>query len=79
MAVGELVRSVVRPTVTWSLVAAQVGLALLWALGYPDARDAAAMLGPFTMMATTFYFKSRDEVHAAQAQPRATLNVSAAK
>lgn len=77
---SEFVRAVVRPTVTWCLVAAQVGLAGLWAVGYPDAKDAAAMLGPFTMMAATFYFKSRDEARAiVQAAPHATLSVSTAK
>ncbi len=77
---SEFVRAVVRPTVTWCLVAAQVGLAALWVVGYPDAKDAAAMLGPFTMMAATFYFKSRDETRAVeQLTPRATLTVSAGK
>ena len=41
------------------------------------------MLGPFTMMAATFYFKSRDEAHAAVREdasgPRASLVVGAAK
>lgn len=77
---SKFVRAVVRPTVTWCLVAAQVGLAGLWAVGYPDTKDAAAMLGPFTMMAATFYFKSRDEARSiAQPAPRATLSVSTAK
>jgi hypothetical protein len=69
--------------VTWCLVAGQVGLALLWALGYGEAREAAAMLGPFTMMAATFYFKSRDEAARASreesAVPRAAMVVGAAK
>ena len=80
---AEFVRATVRPAVTWCLVAGQVGLALLWALGHGEAREAAAMLGPFTMMAATFYFKSRDEARLAAAQdasgPRASLVVGAAK
>jgi len=80
---AELVRSTVRPAVTWCLVAGQVGLAVLWAVGYGEAREAAAMLGPFTMMAATFYFKSRDEAaHAPRAtveEPRAAMTVGAAK
>lgn len=84
---AEFVRATVRPAVTWCLVVGQVGLAVLWALGYTGAQDAAAMLGPFTMMAATFYFKSRDETHAADRDlalqeagaPRATLVVGAGK
>ena len=84
---AEFVRATVRPAVTWCLVAGQVGLALLWALGYPAAQDAAAMLGPFTMMAATSYFKSRDETHAIDREvvrqeagaPRATLVAGARK
>ncbi|MFA7297089.1 MAG: hypothetical protein WC211_07905 [Dehalococcoidia bacterium] len=82
-AAAELVRATVRPAVTWCLVAGQVGLAVLWAVGYSEAREAAAMLGPFTMMASTFYFKSRDEAHASArdelAEPRASMVVGAAK
>lgn len=73
---GEYVRAVVRPTVTWCLVLAQVCLATLWAVGYEDAKDASAMLGPFTMMAVTFYFKSRDELREAE---RAALTLGGAK
>lgn len=81
--VTELVRGVVRPTVTWCLVAGQVGLALLWALGHESAEEAAAMLGPFTMMAATFYFKSRDEARAASNReplpPQPSLTIGAGK
>lgn len=80
---AEFVRATVRPAVTWCLVAGQVGLAVLWALGFGDAREAASMLGPFTMMAATFYFKSRDEAHASAGSdadgPRASMVVGAAK
>lgn len=80
---AEFVRATVRPAVTWCLVAGQVGLAVLWALGYGEAREAAAMLGPFTMMAATFYFKSRDEEARAPREvgegPRASMTVGAAK
>jgi hypothetical protein len=67
----EFMRAVVRPTVTWCLVMGQVGLALMWALGWGEAKDAAAMLGPFTMMTVTFYFKSRDELRRAESAPAA--------
>jgi hypothetical protein len=80
---ADLVRATVRPAVTWCLVAGQVGLVLLWALGYGEAREAAAMLGPFTMMTATFYFKSRDEAARLPREvvevPRASLTVGAAK
>ena len=81
--VVELVRALVRPIVKWCLVAGQVGLAVLWAVGYGEAREAAAMLGPFTMMAATFYFKSRDEarlaLREAERAPRPSLVVGAGK
>lgn len=81
--VAELMRGTVRPGVTWCLVAGQVSLAVLWAVGYSEAREAAAMLGPFTMMAATFYFKSRDEARLAARRdldgPRASMVVGAAK
>ena len=58
-------------------------LAVLWALGFGDAREAASMLGPFTMMTATFYFKSRDEAARVPREvvevPRASLTVGAAK
>ena len=56
----ETLRSAVRPTVTWGLVVAQAGLAVAWAAGV-DAADAFAALAPFTMMAMTFWFKSRED------------------
>ena len=56
----ETLRAAVRPTVTWGLVVAQGGLAIAWATGL-DAADAFAALAPFTMMAMTFWFKSRED------------------
>ena len=38
----------------------QAGLAVAWAIG-TDASDAFAALAPFTMMAMTFWFKSRED------------------
>lgn len=57
----EFVRAAVRPTVTWGLVAVQAGLAVAWAGGV-EAADAFAALAPFTMMALTFWFKSREDL-----------------
>lgn len=57
----EFLRAAVRPTVTWGLVAVQAGLAVAWAVG-TAAADAFAALSPFTMMAMTFWFKSREDV-----------------
>ncbi len=54
------VKSVVRPTVTWGLVAVQAGLAVAWAIG-ANAEQAFAALAPFTMMAMTFWFRSRED------------------
>ena len=56
----QFVRAAVRPTVTWGLVLAQGGLAIAWA-GGTEAADAFAALAPFTMMAMTFWFKSRED------------------
>jgi hypothetical protein len=56
----EVVRAAVRPTVTWGLVAVQAALAIGWAVG-ADAEQAFAALGPFTMMAMTFWFRSRED------------------
>lgn len=56
----DSIRALVRPTVTWGLVAAQGGLAAAWALGL-EAEQAFAALGPFTMMAMTFWFRSRED------------------
>jgi hypothetical protein len=64
----EGLRSAVRPTITWALTAAQIGLAMLWAgneIGGGDsavvsaAPDAFKALSPFTMMALTYYFVER--------------------
>lgn len=59
----EFVRATVRPTVTWSLVVVQASLAVAWATG-TEAADAFAALAPFTMMAMTFWFKSREDLGA---------------
>ncbi len=56
----DAIRAAVRPTVTWGLVAVQAGLAVAWATG-ANAEQAFAALGPFTMMAMTFWFHSRED------------------
>lgn len=56
----DAIKAAVRPTVTWGLVAVQAGLAAAWAMG-ANAEQAFAALGPFTMMAMTFWFRSREE------------------
>jgi hypothetical protein len=56
----DSIRAVVRPSVTWGLVVVQAGLAVAWATG-TEAADAFAALAPFTMMAMTFWFKSRED------------------
>ena len=63
----EGLRAAVRPTVTWGLVLVQAALAVLWATG-TAAADAFAALAPFTMMAMTFYFRSRDDRRSDQQQ-----------
>ena len=50
----------VRPAIMVILVVAQVGLAVAWTVGLPDAKDAFAALGTFTMMVVVFLFKARD-------------------
>jgi len=42
-------------------MAVQAGLAVGWA-GGAEAADAFAALAPFTMMALTFWFKSREDL-----------------
>lgn len=56
--------AIVRPLVTIVLVAAQIFLAYLWALGAAGAKDAFAGLMPLTSMALLFWFKSREEEKA---------------
>jgi hypothetical protein len=56
----EFIRALVRPLTTWGLVLVQAALAVLWATG-TAAADAFAALAPFTMMAMTFWFRSRDD------------------
>jgi len=60
----DAIKATVRPTVTWGLVVVQAGLAVAWATG-ADAEQAFAALGPFTMMAMTFWFRSREDASAA--------------
>ncbi|MBT5774925.1 MAG: hypothetical protein HOH95_11180 [Dehalococcoidia bacterium] len=55
----DAIKAAVRPMVTWGLVAVQAGLAVAWATG-ANAEQAFAALGPFTMMAMTFWFRSRE-------------------
>lgn len=50
-----------RPAVMLILVSAQVGLAAAWVMGMPNAEQAFAGLGVFTMMVVTYLFKARDE------------------
>lgn len=57
----DIFNSTVRPLITGLLVVAQVGFGVMWAMGFPHAEQASGMLGPFTMMTVTFWFKSRDE------------------
>lgn len=55
-------KGVVRPGVTWTLVMAQCGLALAWAIGsWGSAAEAFKALAPFTMMTQVYWFKARDE------------------
>ena len=55
------IRSLVRPTVTWALVAATIGLAFFWAVsGSDSAKEAAAfVIGPTTMVLRD-WFSSRE-------------------
>jgi len=55
---------VARPALAGMFVTAQIALAVLWTVGWTDAKDASAMLGPFTMMAVTYWFRSRDDEKA---------------
>ncbi len=57
----DIFNSVVRPAITTALVRAQIAFGVMWATGAPHAEQASGMLGPFTMMAVTFWFKSRDD------------------
>ena len=54
------IRSLVRPTVTWALVSAQIALAFAWMLGKEDAEQAFAAMGVFTMMVVRDWFNSRE-------------------
>lgn len=56
-----VLRGIVRPAVTFGLVAAQVALAFAWLEGGESAEKAFAALSPFTMMVVTFWFKERSE------------------
>ena len=57
----DKIRSLVRPTVTWGLVLAQIGLAVAWTVGAPHAEQAFAGLGTFTMLVIRDYFASRED------------------
>lgn len=54
-----VLRSSVRPLVTFSFVLAQIALAFAWASGMDKAEQAFAALGVFTMMIVKDYFDSR--------------------
>lgn len=70
------VEAIVRPLVTVVLVAAQIALAFVWAFFDGRAEQAFAALSPFTSMAVIFWFKSRDEEHAAEATATAVAAVA---
>lgn len=55
----DFLRAIVRPAVTFGLVAAQVALAFAWLENKDAAEPAFAALAPFTMMALTFWFRER--------------------
>lgn len=55
----DKLRSSVRPVITFSLVAAQVGLAVAWVWVGEAAEKPFAALAPFTMMALQNWFGSR--------------------
>ena len=50
-----------RPAIMLFFVSAQIGLAVSWVLGWPNAEQAFAGLGVFTMMVVTYLFKARDD------------------
>jgi putative solute:sodium symporter small subunit len=52
-------QSAVRPTVTWGLVAAQIGLGFAWAFGVGAAPEAFKSLAAFTGTTLGFWFASR--------------------
>lgn len=63
----DMIRSFVRPTATWGLLLAQIGLAFMWASGFGKegmAEAAFAGLSPFTMMAQTYWFKEQTDRRA---------------
>jgi hypothetical protein len=59
------IRSLVRPVTTWFLALVQSSLAAAWAADFGgtgnQAADAFKAMGPFTMMAMTFWFTSRPD------------------
>lgn len=59
-------RSAVRPVVTFSLVAAQIGLGFAWAFGVGHAEQAFAGLGTFTMLVVRDWFASREPQNVGQ-------------
>jgi len=54
-----VILSLVRPTLTWGIVATQAGLAVAWAAGIEAAPEAFKAWGPFSMMAMTYWFVDR--------------------
>ena len=56
----EATRKLTRPIVTFSLVAAQIALAIAW-LSTPEAEKPSAFLAPFTMMVLRDWFNSRQQ------------------
>ena len=62
----DFVRGVVRPLVTFGLVATQAALTVIWVTGPVDAEKPFAALAPFTMMALTFWFRDRAVLEGSQ-------------
>lgn len=56
--------ALVRPIITLGLVAAQIALAVAWAMGLHAAEPAFAGLGAFTMLVVVYWFKERSEAKA---------------
>lgn len=58
----NVLRSAVRPLVTFGFVAAQIGLAIGWAVdGHESYEKAFAALAVFTGMIVRDYFSSREQ------------------
>jgi hypothetical protein len=56
----DAIKAAVRPTVTWGLIVVQAGLSVDWATD-ANTEQAFTPLALFTMMAMTFWFRSRED------------------